>query len=162
MIQFDKIIDRTPSNAYKWERYKGREILPMWIADTEFCCAQPILDALKDRAEHGLLGYTLPSHATGAIQAVVDWMAKQYDWQIKPEWLVWTPGVVPGFNMACQAFCQPGDKVIVQTPNYPPMLAAPKLNGLARADVPTVEVDGKWMLDFDVLEIGRASCRERV
>lgn len=152
MIQFDKIIDRTPSNAYKWERYKGREILPMWIADTEFRCAQPILDALKNRAEHGLLGYTLPSHAAGAIQAVVDWMAKQYDWHIQPEWLVWTPGVVPGFNMACQAFCQPGDKVMVQTPNYPPMLAAPKLNGLARADVPTVEVDGKWMLDFDVLE----------
>jgi cystathionine beta-lyase len=151
-MQFDKIIDRTPSNAYKWERYKGRDILPMWIADTEFRCAEPILDALKARAEHGLLGYTLPNHAAGAIQAVVDWMAKQYDWKIEPQWLVWTPGVVPGFNMACQAFCQPGDKVIVQTPNYPPMLAAPKLNGLARADVPTVEVDGKWMLDFDVLE----------
>ena len=133
-MQFDKIIDRTPSHAYKWERYKGRDILPMWIADTEFRCAEPIIDALKSRAEHGLLGY------------------KQYGWKIEPQWIVWTPGVVPAFNVACKAYCQPGDKVIVQTPNYPPMLAAPKLNGLQRADVPTVEVDGRWMLDFDVLE----------
>lgn len=151
-MQFDNIIDRTPSNAYKWERYKGRDILPMWIADTEFRCAEPIIDALKSRAEHGLLGYTLPAHAEGANQAVIDWMSKQYGWQIEPEWLVWTPGVVPAFNVACKAYCQPGDKVIVQTPNYPPMLAAPKLHGLTRADVPTVEIDGRWMLDFDVLE----------
>lgn len=79
-MQFDKIIDRTPSYALKWQRYQGRDILPMWIADTEFRCAEPILDALKQRIEHGLMGYTLPSDHTGANQAVVTWLARQYDW----------------------------------------------------------------------------------
>lgn len=151
-MQFDQKIDRSATNALKWERYKGRDILPMWIADTEFRCAQPILDAIKARTDHGLFGYTLPAHAQGPNQAVVHWMAKRYDWPIDAQWIVWTPGVVPAFNMACQAYCQPGDKVLVQTPNYPPLLAAPKLNGLQRVDINTIEVEGRWTLDFAALE----------
>jgi cystathionine beta-lyase len=151
-MQFDNIIDRTPSYALKWERYKGRDILPMWIADTEFRCAEPILDAIKERTEHGLMGYTLPADHVTANQAVVDWLARQYDWQISPEWIVWTPGVVPAFNVACKALCQPGDKVLIQTPNYPPLIAAPKLNNLIKVDVGTVEVDGRLTMDFDELE----------
>ena len=65
-MQFDKIIDRTPSYALKWSKYKDRDILPMWIADTEFRCAEPILDALKERTEHGLMGYTLPADHVAA------------------------------------------------------------------------------------------------
>lgn len=149
---FDQIIDRSPTNAYKWERYKDRNILPMWIADTEFRCAQPILNALKARADHGLLGYTLPAHAEGPNQAVIRWLAKQHGWQIEAQWIVWTPGVVPAFNVACKAYCQPGDKVLVQTPNYPPLLAAPKLNNLQRVEINTLAVDGRWTLDFSALE----------
>lgn len=151
-MQFDQIIDRSSTNAFKWERYKDKNILPMWIADTEFRCAQPILDAIKARADHGLLGYTLPAHAQGPNKAVIHWLAKQYGWQIEASWIVWTPGVVPAFNVACKAYCEPGDKVIVQTPNYPPLLAAPKLNGLGRVDINTVEVEGRWTLDFAALE----------
>ncbi|MFQ3237247.1 MAG: cystathionine beta-lyase [Paraglaciecola sp.] len=151
-MQFDQIIDRSSTNAYKWERYKDRNILPMWIADTEFRCAQPILDAIKARAEHGLLGYTLPAHAEGPNNAVINWLSKQYDWQIEASWIVWTPGVVPAFNVVCKAYCEPGDKVIVQTPNYPPLLAAAKLNNLQRVDINTVEVEGRWTLDFAALE----------
>jgi cystathionine beta-lyase len=151
-MQFDQIIDRKPSNAFKWEKYKGKEILPMWIADTEFKCAQPILDALHARTEHGLMGYTLPAHHTAANQSVVDWLARQYGWEISTDWIVWTPGVVPAFNVACKAYCQPGDKVMIQTPNYPPLLAAPKINGLERVDIGTVNVDGRWTIDFAELE----------
>jgi cystathionine beta-lyase len=151
-MNFDKIIDRTSSYALKWERYKGRDILPMWIADTEFRCAEPILDALKERTEHGLMGYTLPNDHVTANQAVVDWLARQYDWNISADWIVWTPGVVPAFNVACKAVCQPGDKVLIQTPNYPPLIAAPKLNDLVKVDIGTVEVDGRLTMDFDELE----------
>jgi cystathionine beta-lyase len=151
-MQFDHIIDRTPSYALKWERYKDRDIIPMWIADTEFRCAEPILDALKSRTEHGLMGYTLPSDHVTANQAVVDWLARQYDWPISADWIVWTPGVVPAFNVACKALCQPGDKVLIQTPNYPPLIAAPKLNNLVKVDIGTVEVDGRWTMDFVELE----------
>ena len=151
-MQFDDIIDRSPSFSFKWEKYKGQDILPMWVADTEFRCAEPILDMLKERTEHGLMGYTLPAHHTDANQAVVDWLARQYDWQIDAEWIVWTPGVVPAFNVACKALCEPGDKVLIQTPNYPPLLAAPKLNKLIKVDIATVEINGRWTIDFDELE----------
>jgi len=151
-MQFDKIIDRTPSYALKWAKYKDRDILPMWIADTEFRCAEPILDALKERTEHGLMGYTLPADHLAANQAVVDWLARQYDWHISADWIVWTPGVVPAFNVACKALCQPGDKVLIQTPNYPPLMAAPKLNDLVKVDIATVEVNGRWTIDLDELD----------
>ncbi|MFT2089888.1 MalY/PatB family protein [Paraglaciecola sp. 2405UD69-4] len=152
MPQFDKIIDRSPSYAYKWEKYKGRDILPMWIADTEFRCAQPIIDTLHERTEHGLMGYTLPAHHADANAAVVSWMAQQYDWDISEEWIVWTPGVVPAFNVVCKAFCEPGDKVMMQTPNYPPLLAAPKLHGLERVEIGTVAINDRWTIDFEELE----------
>lgn len=151
-MNFDQYVDRKSTFSFKWERYKGKDILPLWVADTEFKCAQPIIDALKVRAEHGVYGYHLPAEYEPANQAVVRWLADKHDWQIKPEWIVWTPGVVPAFNVACQANCEPGDKVLVQVPNYPPMLAAPGLNQLKREDVSTVEVDGRWTLDFAELE----------
>ena len=150
-MQFDQLIDRSSTFAFKWEKYKGRDILPMWVADTEFRCAQPILDAIKARADHGLLGYTLPAQDQAANTAVVKWLARQYDWHIEQDWIVWMPGVVPAFNVACKAYCQPGDKVMVQTPNYPPLLAAPKINELQRVDIGTVEVAGRWTLDFAAL-----------
>jgi len=149
---FEQIIDRQPSYAFKWEKYKDRDILPMWVADMEFKCAQPILDALHRRVEHGVLGYTLPAHYTPANEAVCHWLEQQYQWKIEPEWILWTPGVVPAFNVACQAYCQPGDKVMVQTPNYPPLLAAPALNQMQKVEIPTLEVDQRWTLDFAEFE----------
>lgn len=149
---FDQIIDRKDTYSFKWEKYKGKDILPMWVADTEFRCAQPILDAIKAQTEHGLLGYHLPAQYAPANEAVIRWLKERHNWNIKADWIVWTPGVVPAFNVACKAFCEAGDSVIVQTPNYPPLLAAPKLNGLHRADVSTVEVDGRWALDFAQLQ----------
>ncbi|MDN4502771.1 PatB family C-S lyase [Alteromonadaceae bacterium BrNp21-10] len=149
---FEQVPVRQDTFSFKWEKYKGKDILPMWVADTEFRCAQPILDALQQRVEHGVLGYTLPAQYTPANEAVSRWLNRQYGWQIQPEWLVWTPGVVPAFNVVCKAYCQPGDKVLIQTPNYPPLLAAPALNGLQRVDIPTVIDNGRWNIDFDELE----------
>lgn len=150
-MQFDQIIDRSPTYAFKWEKYKGSDILPMWVADTEFRCAEPILQSLQLRVDHGLLGYTLPAQYKPANEAVIGWLERQYGWQIEADWIVWMPGVVPAFNVACKAYCQPGDKVMVQVPNYPPLLAAPKLNGLQRVDIDTVEEEGRWILNFEQL-----------
>lgn len=151
-MNFDQIIDRKSTFSFKWERYKGKDVIPLWVADSEFKCAEPIIDAIKDRTEHGVYGYHLPSEYEPANQAIIRWLADKHDWQIKPEWIVWTPGVVPAFNVACKAYCNEGDKVIVQVPNYPPMLKAPEINKLERADVNTVMVGGRWTLDFDELE----------
>ncbi|MGB3724857.1 MAG: PatB family C-S lyase [Glaciecola sp.] len=149
---FDNPPKRNGTYSFKWEKYKGRDILPVWIADTEFACASPISEALKQRVDNAALGYTLPTHYEPANNAVVQWCLQEYNWDIDPSWIVWTPGVVPAFNMACKAFCEPGDAVMVQTPNYPPLLAAPKINDLEKIAIPTVLVNERYTLDFDELE----------
>lgn len=151
-----ELFDQTPSRdgtySFKWQKYQGKDVIPAWVADTEFRCAQPILDAIQQRVEHGNLGYVLPSQYTPAIDAVRRWLKDKHDWEIEADWLVWTPGVVPAFNAVCKAYCKPGDKVLIQTPNYPPLLAAPKLNGLERVDIQTVTEQGRATLDFNQLE----------
>lgn len=151
-MNFDDTPNRANTNAFKWKKYAGRDILPMWVADTEFRCAQPILDALSTEIDHGVLGYTLPSQHTGANQAVIHWLQTRYNWSVDSDWIVWMPGVVPAFNVASKALCKNGDKIITQTPNYPPLLAAPNLHDCERLDVETIEVDGRWTLDFETLE----------
>ncbi len=151
-MDFDNTPSREGTYSYKWEKYKGKDILPTWIADTEFSCAPEILKALTKRVENGVLGYTLPSHYTPATDAVVNWCKQQYNWHVDPSWVVWTPGVVPAFNMACKAFCKTGDAILVQTPNYPPLLAAPALNGMQTLFVGSVIKNKRWTLDFDQLE----------
>lgn len=151
-MTFDNTPSRNGTFSYKWEKYKGKDILPSWIADTEFSCAPPILNALNKRISQGVLGYTLPQHYSPANEAIINWCKSQYDWTIENEWIVWTPGVVPAFNMACKAYCSPGDSVLIQTPNYPPLLAAPALNGLRSVCIDTVLEDGRYTIDLVALE----------
>jgi len=151
-FNFDQTPNRDGTFSLKWEKYKGKDIIPAWVADTEFKVAQPILDAVTARTAHGNLGYYLPSAYQPANDAVQRWLKDKHDWHIEKEWIVWTPGVVPAFNVAIKANCKPGDKVIVQTPNYPPLLAAPQINGMERVDIGTVIENGRYTLDFDALE----------
>lgn len=152
MSTFDHTPDRSNQWSFKWQKYAGKDILPCWVADTEFRCAPPILDALHALTEHGVMGYTLPAQHQPANDAIVRWLRDKHDWAIESDWIVWTPGVVPAFNVAIKAYCEDGDKVLVQTPNYPPLLAAPALNNTQRVDIPTVLQDGRWTLDLDALE----------
>lgn len=151
-MNFNDSPDRANTDAFKWKKYAGLDVLPMWVADTEFKCAQPILDNLSREIDHGVLGYTLPSQHEGANSAVAHWLETRHNWSIEADWIVWMPGVVPAFNVASKALCEVGDKIITQTPNYPPLLAAPRLHGCERLDVETIEIDGRWTLDFDTLE----------
>ncbi len=153
--------DRKDHFAFKWEKYKGKDIIPAWVADSEFTCAPAILKALSNEIEHGVFGYTLPKQYTPANEAVVHWCKKRYGWDIDASWIVWTPGVVPAFNMACKAFCKEGDSVLVQTPNYPPLLAAPKINRLNQVTIPTIIKDERYIIDFEALEheASKAECK---
>ncbi|WP_143869819.1 MalY/PatB family protein [Catenovulum sediminis] len=149
-FDFDKIIDRKPTHSFKWDKYQDQDIIPMWVADAEFQPPQEIIDAIKERCDHGILGYTLPYESLN--QATCEWIAKEHNWHILPDWIVWTPGVVPAFNVACKAYCQPGDKILIQVPNYPPLLKAPSLNQCERVDIPSVLENGVWKLDMAELE----------
>lgn len=148
---FDEIIDRRSTHAYKWLRH-DESVLPLWVADADFKCPQPVLDAIQDRIDHGVLGYHKPDVVQPLYDAVIGWVKKQYQWEVDAEWIVWIPGVVSAFNAACKAFCEPGDKVLVQTPNYGPLLQAASLNGLENLTVDTLLENERWVLDFDELE----------
>ena len=128
---FDEVIDRRNTDSQKWDCFPqifGRDdVLPMWVADMDFPVAKPIVDAVKKRAAHEFYGYTQPGPSL--VEAVVDRMQRKFNWKIKPEWIVFTPGVVPALNAAMKAFTHPGDEVILQGPVYYPFWSAVALNG---------------------------------
>ena len=102
---FDRQIERRGSGSAKWDCVEAvfgtKDALPMWVADMDFPVAKPIAEALRKRTQHEIYGYTQPSPSV--IEAVVDRMKRKYDWKIKPEWVVFTPGVVPALNAAVKA-----------------------------------------------------------
>ena len=147
---FDKIIDRRSAGAMKWTKY-GEDTLPLWVADADFQSPEPIREAIRNQADYGVFGYHKPEMNTALYEAVAGWLERRHQWRIEPQWLVWLPGLVSGFHIACRAFCSPGDKVLVQTPNYPPLLAAPGMNQLEAMTISTRLVNGRWELDLEEL-----------
>jgi len=143
-------IDRTSVPSEKWGRYAGRDVIPMWVADMDFAAPPAVLDALHARIDHGVFGYA--DVWPGLIEAVVEGIARDHDWRIEPDWLVWLPGVVTGFNIACAMAGEPGDGIFTATPVYPPFLFAPGNGGrkLQRADL-TLE-GAQWQWDWGAVD----------
>ncbi len=147
---FDQVIDRRATESVKWHHY-GEEALPLWVADMDFVSPEPVVRALRERAEHGVFGY--PQEPKELRAVLVEWAARRYGWQIQPDWLVFTPGVVVGFNLACHAVASPGDGVLIQTPVYPPFFGVPKNVQLEldQTELPR-GADGTYSIDFDAME----------
>jgi cystathionine beta-lyase len=122
LYDFDRLIERRGSDSVKWQRY-GNDILPMWVADMDFASPEPVTKALHERIAHGVFGYG--THETPLSAVLCERLAHLYHWQVTPEQILYLPGLVCGLNVICRAVGQPGDEVIVQSPVYPPFLAAP-------------------------------------
>ena len=148
-VNFDTLIDRGTSDSVKWGRYKGTDILPMWVADSDFCVAPGIAEALKRRIEHGVFGYAEASPEL--TEVVVERMLRLYQWPIKPEWLVWQPGVVNGLNLACRITGSSGDGVFTPSVVYPPFTDAPGLSARTLRPVPMIQSDLRWVIDLEWL-----------
>ena len=146
-------VNRDNTNAVKWERFRKQNLLPMWVADMDLASPPAIVDALSERVKHPLFGYTHPWPSLN--QAVVDWCQRRYQWSIDPAWVVWMPGVVPSFNLAIDLFGK-GGKVIVQSPNYPPMLQAAERNGCTTVTVGLEWLEERWQLNWQALETAMA------
>lgn len=142
-------VNRDNTNAIKWERYRDRSLLPMWVADMDIASPQAITDGLAERVKHPVYGYTHPWSSLNT--SVVNWCKTQYDWSIEPDWIVWMPGVVPSFNLAVDVFGQ-GGRVLVQSPNYPPMLAAAERQGCQTVAIPVTWQNEAWQWDWQQLE----------
>lgn len=152
-FDFDTVPQRLGTDSQKWQKYAGRDVLPLWVADMDFKSPPAIVDALHRRVDHGIFGYARPVKAT--VDAVVDAMARRYGWTVDPSWIVWLPGLVVGLNITAQAFAQPGDEVLTLTPVYPPFMSAPKNSARASVGVPFVHDPagaGRWAIDWDALE----------
>ncbi|MGA1538881.1 MAG: MalY/PatB family protein [Chthoniobacterales bacterium] len=150
IYDFTTCPDRHGTGSLKWERYPGRDVLPMWVADMDFKSAPEIIAALEERAAHGVFGYTIPPKST--VEAAIAYLEDKHGCAATAEQIVWFPGLVPALNVACRAFVQPGEEVLTCTPVYPPFLTAPDFAGVGLRTVELVENDGVWDIDFDGLE----------
>jgi cystathionine beta-lyase len=149
-FDFDTAPARRDTDSQKWQKYAGRDVLPLWVADMDFKSAPAILEALHRRVDHGIFGYARPVQAT--VDAVVAAMEQRYGWQIEASWLVWLPGLVVGLNVTAQAFAEPGDEVLTVGPVYPPFMSAPKNSARTTVVVPWLLSGGTWILDWEALE----------
>jgi cystathionine beta-lyase len=149
-FDFDRSVERRDTASLKWDKYKGKDIIPLWVADMDFCSPPTVIDALHRRIDHGVFGYTLPPSDLNKI--VVAMLEAEYGWSVKPQWLVWLPGLVTGLNVACRAVGEDNEAVMTVTPVYPPFLSAPGNSRRKLVKVPLQEKQNRWGFDFDRLE----------
>ena len=160
---FDKIVDRRGTGALKFdvlkERYGRADLTPLWVADMDFETPSFITDALKQRLEHSLFGYTV--EPDDYRPAIIDWIRDHHGWEVRPEWLSYIPGIVKGIGMVVNVFVKPDEKVIIQPPVYHPFRLTPQGNGREVVYNPLIEnPDGTYSMDFDNLEkVADPSCR---
>ena len=149
-FDFDQIIDRRNTAATKWDKYAGRDVIPMWVADMDFRSSPAIIEALKQRADHGVFGYTEPSDELN--DAIIAALARDHAWQIQREWLMWLPGLVTGLNVVSRAIGEDGDDVVTAVPVYHPFMSAPANQRRSVTQVPMRVERDRWVWDFEGLE----------
>ncbi|MBY8992325.1 MAG: pyridoxal phosphate-dependent aminotransferase [Candidatus Lokiarchaeota archaeon] len=155
-FNFDQVIDRANSTSAKWDKkvlekgFGDPDLLPLWVADMDFKAPKPIIERLVKTAEYGIFGYSIipPSF----YEAVLSWFKRRYGWEIDKKWLSQTPGVIPALDVAVNAFCNPGDKVIVQNPIYYPFYRVIENNGCRILLNPLKFSNSHYTMDFEDLE----------
>jgi cystathionine beta-lyase len=158
---FDTPVDRRATSSTKWNRYRGRDVLPLWVADMDFRCAPVIVEALRARVDHGVFGYTEPPAELAPTIARA--LQRDHGWRIQPDWIVWLPSLVVGLNVVSRAFAEEGDDILTCVPIYPPFLSAPQNGNRNAVRVPLVLTpeapaaspgarEARWEWDMDALE----------
>lgn len=154
---FDRVIDRTRTNSMKWNkhflkyRFESEEVLPLWVADMDFQCPQPVIEVLKKRAAEEIYGYSwhkIPAY----LNAVTNWMKRRHNWEVNKDWIVFSPGIVPAIYMLIQTFVNTGEKVIIQPPVYDPFFTAIENNGRQVLLNQLMYENKKYSIDFEDFE----------
>ncbi|MBI6181410.1 PatB family C-S lyase [Serratia proteamaculans] len=148
-FNFDQWVDRSHSDSVKWDKYRDRDIIPLWVADTDFPSPPAIIDALQQRVSHAVFGYSHPSHEL--IEVFTRRMLERYGWRINPEWLIFLPGMVCGLNLCVRAFTAEGEGTLAPSPIYPPFRKAAKFAGRSQLSVPLTLHHRRWLLDFNAI-----------
>ena len=147
---FDAVVDRTGNRSAKYDervkKFGTDQIIPLWIADMDFKTAQPVIDALKARAEEGLWGYT--TRPDSYFEAICGWQRRRHGWSIDPALCSWALGVVPTLSALIKLFTPPGGKVLIQTPVYSEFYDMAEAWHRTLVESPLVERYGRWRIDW--------------
>src|SRR5260221_8593035 len=147
-FDFDQVPDRRNSDSIKWQRYGNKDVVPMWIADMDFPSPPPIIEAIRQRVEHGIFGYAQPLAST--IESVVAMLEERHRWKIDPRWIIWLTRLVNDMNVAGRAYADPGEKTLHFTPSLLPIIDAPTIGNRISGTVPLV-LDSKnnsWKINW--------------
>ena len=154
---FDQVIDRTETHSVKWDKtlleefFGTSDILPLWVADMDFQCPQPVIDAITKKATEGIYGYSW--HKTPEyLDSIIRWMRRRHSWNIDKEWIVFSPGIVPAIDIMIRTFSNVGEKVIIQPPVYYPFFSAVQNNGRQLLTNQLKYENKKYTIDFEDLE----------
>ncbi len=151
---FDEKVKREGTNCIKYDFRKevfGKEdVLPLWVADMDFKTPDFIIDALRKRLDHEILGYTFRPESYH--EAIVNWMQRRHGWTIQKEWISFSPGVVAGLTLAIESFSAPGDEVVLQPPVYSPFFDSIKLTNRSLVENPLKMVNNRYTFDLDDLK----------
>ena len=153
--RFDTIIERRGTGALKTdaleERYGRGDLLAAWVADMDFATPDFVMNALRKRLEHPILGYTI--EPKDYRPAIIDWERNLHGWDIKPEWISYIPGIVKGIGMVINVFTKQGDDVFIMPPVYHPFRITAELNGRNVVNVPLImDADGHYSMDLEALD----------
>ncbi len=151
---FDELVDRTNTNSIKYDARKqffgAEDVLPLWVADMDFKTPDFIIQALKQRLEHEVLGYTF--RGDSYADAIINWLDQRHGWKVEKEWISFSPGVVAGLTLAIDTYSKPGDEVIVQPPVYFPFFDSVKGMGRQMVENPLKLEDGRYTFDLEDLK----------
>lgn len=154
MYNFDKTISRWNINCTKWDgaadTYGKNNLLPMWVADMDFTCPNPVLEAIQKRIQHPILGYSFPS--SDCYKAIINKFQKDFGWTIKKDWIIFSHGVVDGIHSAIRGICKPNDKIIIQSPVYYPFFSVIENNQCQVVNNPLKIEANQYKIQFDDLE----------
>lgn len=142
--------DRRETGSEKWDRWAGRDVLPVWVADMDFRAPDVVLDAIRARVDHGVFGYT--HEPPGFRTALAGHLARRHGWQVDHDWIVAVPGVVTALALTARLCAGPADGILTLTPVYPPFLTLPGLADRACVRVPLIQGSTAWSIDFDALD----------
>lgn len=154
MYDFVKMTDRKGTSCSKWDNmssmFTEKGLLPLWIADMDFRCCEEAIEAMRQRVDHGIFGYTvLPD---SYFESIAGWMQRRHNWTVRKEWLVTSVTVVSALNIFVQAFTKPGDGVIIQKPVYFPFEECIQDNDRRLVNNELIEKEGYYTIDFEDLE----------
>lgn len=158
---FDTVINRRGTGCFKYDgldrMYANPDLLPLWVADMDFPTPDFIIDVLKKRLEHPILGYSLDD--PDYWPSIIDWIEMRHGYKVEREWLTYIPGIVKGIGMVINVFTNPGDKVMIQPPVYHPFRITTECNGRVVVNNPLIEDNGTYRMDFENMRENIAGCK---